>query len=225
MKKILSLFVVVSMLTFSLSINNVAHAQSNEEMTDSTVSSEELAKVETMVKAIEELDEKIGLGNLANLEKSSDIEQNEFDSLSKETQDFFNFVKEIEEENSSLLTGENGFAILSAYVNNLDSKTMKLQANAMKVTAYSVGSVKEHKISNSKMKELNLAVGGNTGFWSLAAAVAKTFAKSPTALTLFIVAIPAVGIYALNVCNKKGKGIIIQDIRIGASHSYSCRSQ
>lgn len=221
MKKILSVFIAVSMLTFSLSVNNAAHAQSNEESTDSTVSSEELAKVETMVKAIEELDKKIGLENLDNLEKLSDIEQNDFDSLSKETQDFYNFVKEIEEENSSLITGENGLAVLSTYINNLDS----LDSKTMKATTYSVGSVKERKISNSQMKSLNLAVGGNTGFWSVSAAVAKTFAKSPTALTMFIVAIPAIGIYALNVCNKKEKGVIIKDIRIGASHSYSCRSQ
>lgn len=218
MKKILSVFIAVSMLTLSLSINNVAHAQSNEEMTDSTVSSEELAKVETMVKAIKELDKKIGLENLENLEKLSDIEQNDFDSLSKETQDFYNFVKETKEENSSLITGENGLAVLSAYVHNLDSKTMK-------ATTYSVGSVKEYKISNSKMKTLNTAVDGNTGFWGLTAAVAKIWGKNPTALTLLIGAIPAIGIYALNVCNKKEKGVIVKDIRIGASHSYSCRSQ
>jgi hypothetical protein len=221
MKKILSVFIAVSMLTFSLSINNVAHAASNEETVDSTVSSEELAKVETMVKAIEELDKKIGLENLDNLEKLADIKQNDFNSLSKETQDFFNFVKETEKENSSLITAENGLTVLSTYVHNLDSKTMKPTA----FSAYSVGSVKEFKISNSKMKSLNLAVDGNTGFWGLSAAVAQIWKLNPTALTLLIAAIPMIGIYALNVCNKKEKGIIIKDIRIGASHSYSCRSQ
>ncbi|MGE1166339.1 hypothetical protein ACQJ0Y_24560 [Peribacillus simplex] len=221
MKKILSVFIAVSMLTLSLSINNVAHAQSNEEMTDSTVSSEELAKVATMVKAIEELDKKIGLENLDNLEKLSDIKQNDFDSLSKETQDFFNFVKEAEKENSSLITGENGLSVLSTYVHNLDS----LDSKTMKATIASVGSVTERKISNAQMKNLNLAVTGNSGFWTLSGAIAKTFAKSPTALTMFIVAIPIIGIFALNVCNKKEKGVIVKDVRIGASHSYSCRSQ
>jgi hypothetical protein len=221
MKKILSVFIAVSMLTFSLSINNVAHAQSNEESTDSTVSIEELAKVGTIVKAIEELDKKIGLENLDNLEKLSDIKQNDFDSLSKETQDFFNFVKEAEKENSSLITGENGLSVLSTYVHNLDS----LDSKTMKATIASVGSVTERKISNAQMKNLNLAVTGNSGFWTLSGAIAKTFAKSPTALTMFIVAIPIIGIFALNVCNKKEKGVIVKDVRIGASHSYSCRSQ
>lgn len=223
---------LILVLSFALPSFNQASAEmiGNEivEFTEGnlegSVSIEETARVERMVNSINELDKKIGLENLENLEKLSDIDQNLVDSLSKETQDFFNFVKKIEQDNNNAITSENGLAILSTYVQSLDSK------NDMTITPYSsiastIGSIKDYKISNAQMKELNLLVNGNTGFWTLSAAIASIWKKSPTTLTKFIVAIPIIGLYTLNVCNKKGKGIIITDVRVGASHSFSCKSQ
>ncbi|HAJ4038265.1 TPA: hypothetical protein HLT91_23460 [Escherichia coli] len=84
---------------------------------------------------------------------------------------------------------------------------------------------KEYKISNAKIKQLNKAVGLNSGFWATASAIAKIFAKSPTALTLMLAAVPMLGMAGINACNSKDKGIIITKIGSGATNSYSCKSQ
>lgn len=218
-KLIITLTSLMLVLSFALPALSPASAETIEtgRNLEGSVSHEELARVEKMINSIDELDKKIGLENLENLEKLSDIDQNVFDSFSKETQDFLNFVKEI--ENNNVITSENGLAILSTYVQGLENQ------NGMTVMASSVGSVTEYKVSNAKMKELNLLVNGNTGFWTLTAAIAAIWKKSPTVLAKFIVAIPIIGVYGLNVCNKKGKGIIITDLRVGASHTFTCKSQ
>ncbi|MEC2309003.1 hypothetical protein [Bacillus atrophaeus] len=82
---------------------------------------------------------------------------------------------------------------------------------------------KTYKISNSKIKKLSNAVGINSGFWATSAAIAKIFAKSPTALTLMLGAVPLLGMGAINACNSKGKGIIIT--KMGSANTYSCRAQ
>jgi hypothetical protein len=40
-----------------------------------------------------------------------------------------------------------------------------------------------------------------------------------------IIAVPALGWAVLNACNRYNKGVIIKDVRIGASHSFSCSAR
>lgn len=65
----------------------------------------------------------------------------------------------------------------------------------------------------------------NTGFLGTATAIAKIFAKCPTALTLMLGKVPLLGMSTINACNSKGIGIIITKMGSGATNSYSCRSQ
>ena len=59
--------------------------------------------------------------------------------------------------------------------------------------------------------------------WAVLNAIAKAFKKSPTLLNAMLIAIPALGLATLNKCNKDNRGVIITDVRIGATHSFSCK--
>ncbi|MCK6207690.1 hypothetical protein KZX50_19805 [Bacillus infantis] len=217
---IMSLIMGISVVTPSL-----AQASQNEgnEFTNVTVTQEDEKNTEVLVTAINELDEKL---DMENLHSNS---QEEINQLSEEGKKLYTDIIDYQNQLSSPLTGEDMVTILNSYFIELSEKetsaTKEIDLEP-KVSAL-VGGInyKEYKISNSKIQQLNNLVDYNTGFWGVATAIAKIWAKNPTVLTLMLAALPVLGIAGLNTCNSKGKGVIITKFGTGATNSYSCKSQ
>ncbi|MGK9430844.1 hypothetical protein ACSSTO_13335 [Bacillus atrophaeus] len=208
---LLSLVLLVSMLPFSA----LASTESSEyDMI--TVSGKDVKNTEVLVEAINELDEKLDMENL------SSNSQKEISQLSLEAKKLYDSIVSYANQKSTSLTGDDALIIFSEYVEELTNNKPVEQM----ITTMGLGiNYKTYKISNSKIKKLSNAVGINSGFWATSSAIAKIFAKSPTALTLMLGAVPLLGMGAINACNSKGKGIIITKMGSGATNTYSCRSQ
>ncbi|MGW8459305.1 hypothetical protein ACWBUX_10240 [Bacillus atrophaeus] len=211
---LLSLVLLVSMLPFSA----LASTESSEyDMI--TVSGKDVKNNEVLVEAINELDEKLDMENL------SYNSQKEISQLSLEAKKLYDSIVSYANQKSTSLTGDDALIIFSEYVEELTKSEVNKPVEQM-ITTMGLGiNYKTYKISNSKIKKLSNAVGINSGFWATSAAIAKIFAKSPTALTLMLGAVPLLGMGAINACNSKGKGIIITKMGSGATNTYSCRSQ
>ncbi|WP_053348390.1 hypothetical protein [Peribacillus butanolivorans] len=215
-KRVLSIM-LIGTLVFSIVPSTFASEITTENEEVTTVTEQEVQNTGIIVGAIEELDEKLDMENLPS------NTQEEIDLLSSDARELYNFILDYSNNSSKPLTSDDTLVVLGAYLNKLNNSSV--QNNSEQITPFALGSVKEYKISNAKVKDLNAAVGANTGFWTLSAAIAKIWAKNPTVLTAMLVAIPIVGMSALNVCNRKGKGVIIKKISIGTAHQYSCTSQ
>lgn len=207
---LLSLALLVSMLPFSASASTGSPNLI-------TVSGKDLKNTEVLVDAINELDEKLDMENL------SSNSQEEISQLSLEAKKLYDSIVNYKNQKSAPLTRNDALVIFSDYVDELGKSEVNKPMDQM-ITTMAIN-YKNYKISNTQIKKLNVAVGLNTGFWGTAAAIAKIFAKSPTALTLMLGAVPFLGMSAINACNSKGKGIIITKMGSGATNSYSCRSQ
>lgn len=221
--KFLNKFFILTLLaillvTYSLPPSYAAGLGSIDDVTE--ISNEEIEQVAKMVRIIEELDTHLDMENLANNTIF------EIENLSEEAQKFYYFVKGLEEDPENLLSGEEALIELTTYMNNMDSLNIDYSTEDNQISPMSIiGSSKKYYISDRQIRDLNLAVGGNTGFWTLAAAIAQIWGKSPTVLTAMLIAIPIVGIAGINICNRQQKGIVITHVRIGATHSATCVSQ
>lgn len=207
---IMSLVIIITFVSPSL-----AQASSNDKV---NVTAKELENTEVVIDAINELDKKLDMENL------SSNSQEEINKLSKEAKELYNSIVSYEDQKSTPLTGDDAITVLSEHVNKLNNNEVN-KSKEPTIQPMAVINYKEYKISNSKLRQLNSAIGLNGGFWATATAIASTFSKSPTTLTLMLAAVPMLGMGMLNTCNSKGKGIIITKIGSGATNSYSCKSQ
>ncbi|RIW27282.1 hypothetical protein D3H55_23160 [Bacillus salacetis] len=212
--------ITASVLLFSyLAPSSISFAQENSvseiEMIEEYVpSEEEIAQLDKILSAIEEIDQNLDMENLSN-NKTEDVS-----SLSVEAQDFYGLYKtELEKDNNVSQLDAIG-VIKDSYNNQVVSP------DRVSSLGYSVGSVKEYKLSNSDVRTIIGIIGVHGTGWAFLKELVKKFSgKGPTLLTILIIGVPAIGGAALAVCNRKGKGVVITDIRIGASHSFSCRSR
>ncbi|MEK4380348.1 hypothetical protein [Bacillus sp. FSL R5-0434] len=219
MKKFIISAVTTTMLTTGVALP-YANAQKKPQlvsMDESTpnVNVNEIAKAKEITDIIKDLDKKLNMYDLSK-NKKSDI-----DKLDKEEQEFYYLFKRASENANGKLTQEDTLKLLNSYYQN----NVKQSENKSLVSAASVIKKRDWKLSNSQVNNIVTLVNLHGTGWGLMIALAKAFAKSPTLLTMLIVAVPALGGAALARCNKKGKGIIISDLQVGATHSFSCRSR
>lgn len=211
MKKTISFLVAIVLIFAAIS---PVYASGNESTVkeNTNITEQDIVNAGILVDAIKELDEKLDMNNL------SSISENEVSLLSENARNFYDYIKEYENSQDFI---ENPQMVLANYMNEIEKENPRSKKEGR------IGGItyKEYKISNSKLKEFKKNVAYNAGFWGIAAAVAKVWSKSPTVLTAFLVAIPALGIAILDKCNKKSKGIIIIKAGTGATNTYSCKSQ
>jgi hypothetical protein len=200
---LMSLTLLVAFVTPSF-----AHAEESE----IPVSKTDLENTETLVNVIEELDQNLDMENLS-ANSPEDINR-----LSVTAKDLYNSILEYANTTSEPLTGEDMALILSTQFHKLSDN----QSTETSFSTMGVVNNKKWKLSNSKIKQLNRMAGWNAGFWATATAVARIWAKSPTALTGFLIAIPLVGMAAINSCNKREKGVYIRQVGSGATNNYFC---
>ncbi|AGF26238.1 hypothetical protein BAMY_15860 [Bacillus amyloliquefaciens] len=211
-------FLLSLVLLFSIfPISTLAIVKTSEDDTI-TVPGKDVKNTAVLVDAINELDEKLDMKNLSS-NSPEDISQ-----LSLAAKTLYDTIVNYENQTSASLTGTDALIIFKEYIDELNSSEVIKPVEHI-VTTMGVINYKEYKISNSQIKQLSAAVGINSGFWGTATAIAKIFAKSPTALTLMLGAVPLLGMGTINACNSKGKGIIITKMGSGATNTYSCRSQ
>ncbi|WP_269774285.1 hypothetical protein [Bacillus siamensis] len=211
-------FLLSIVLLFSIfPISTLAIKKTSENDTI-TVSGKDVQNTAVLVDAINELDEKLDMKNL------SSNSPEEISQLSLAAKTLYDTIVNYENQTSASLTGNDALIIFKEYVDELNRSEVIKPVEHI-VTTMGVINYKEYKISNSQIKQLSAAVGINSGFWGTATAIAKIFAKSPTALTLMLGAVPLLGMGTINACNSKGKGIIITKMGSGATNTYSCRSQ
>ncbi|AIW31279.1 MULTISPECIES: hypothetical protein [Bacillus] len=211
-------FLLSLVLLFSIfPISTLAITKTSENDTI-TVSGKDEKNTAVLVDAINELDEKLDMKNL------SSNSPEEISQLSLAAKTLYDTIVNYENQTSASLTGNDALIIFKEYVDELNRSEVIKPVEHM-VTTMGVINYKEYKISNSQIRQLSAAIGINSGFWGTATAIAKIFAKSPTALTLMLGAVPLLGMGAINACNSKGKGIIITKMGSGATNTYSCRSQ
>lgn len=216
MFKKIGLVILSSLIVMSFTTPNLTQASVNNN--SQYVSPTEIENANIIIDAINELDQKLDMENI------SSNSQDEINKLSDEAKDLYNSIVNYKEQKVTPLTKDDSLAILSAHMNTLSNNIA--ESNIPTISPMGIGiNYKEYKISNSKIKQLNKAVGVNSGFWATTTAIAKVFGKSPTALTLMLAAVPILGMAAINACNHKDKGIIILKIGSGATNSYSCWSQ
>ncbi|AWK47573.1 hypothetical protein V9W62_16290 [Bacillus velezensis] len=211
-------FLLSLVLLFSIfPISTLAITKTSENDTI-TVSGKDEKNTAVLVDAINELDEKLDMKNL------SSNSPEEISQLSLAAKTLYDTIVNYENQTSASLTGNDALIIFKEYVDELNRSEVIKPVEHM-VTTMGVINYKEYKISNSQIRQLSAAIGINSGFWGTATAIAKIFAKSPTALTLMLGAVPLLGMGTINACNSKGKGIIITKMGSGATNTYSCRSQ
>ncbi|PIK31464.1 hypothetical protein CS954_07835 [Bacillus siamensis] len=211
-------FLLSLVLLFSIfPISTLAIKKTSENDTI-TVPGKDVQNTAVLVDAINELDEKLDMKNL------SSNSPEEISQLSLAAKTLYDTIVNYENQTSASLTGNDALIIFKEYVDELNRSEVIKPIEHI-VTTMGVINYKEYKISNSQIKQLSAAVGINSGFWGTATAIAKIFAKSPTALTLMLGAVPLLGMGTINACNSKGKGIIITKMGSGATNTYSCRSQ
>ncbi|KIL28409.1 hypothetical protein [Bacillus altitudinis] len=215
MKKSFMLLLSIVFLVSMIPLNASASKNVSEDKTLSiSVSEKDVKNTDVLIKAINELDANLNMKNL------KEISQKELNKMTPETKKLYASIMSYKNKASSSLTGKDALVIFSQYVNELSSSNEKI------MTTKGLGfNYKEYKISNSQINKLSKAVNLNSGFWATSTAIAKIFAKNPTALTLLLAAVPVLGIATLDACNSRGKGIIITKMGVGATNSYSCRSQ
>lgn len=205
---------------------NSAEAKTND-VTNQTVyadklqfSEKEVEVAKNILNIINELDQNRNL-NMYNL---SENKQSDIDKLDKDVQEFYSLYKQAyEQANGQLNTADTIEILRSYYYQNINS-VQEVQP-VEQVTAASVISIKEYKISNQQVTEITKLAGLYGSGWAFMNALAKKFGKSPTFLNMLLVAIPALGVAGLNTCNRYNKGVIITDYRIGATHNFSCSAQ
>lgn len=211
-------FLLSLVLLFSIfPISTLATVKTSEDDTI-TVPGKDVKNTAVLVDAINELDKKLDMKNLSS-NSPEDISQ-----LSLAAKTLYDTIVNYENQTSASLTGTDALIIFKEYIDELNRSEVIKPVEHI-VTTMGVINYKEYKISNSQIKQLSAAVGINSGFWGTATAIAKIFAKSPTALTLMLGAVPLLGMGTINACNSKGKGIIITKMGSGATNTYSCRSQ
>lgn len=164
------------------------------------------AEADQYYNAIMELDEKLNMYNF------STHTTGQLSSLSPEAKEFYDVYKTTVAVEAPPTTGGD---------NNDVIKPPPISTFAI---GY-IGGVKNYYLTNQQVKDItyNVAIHG-TG-WGFITAIAKKFKRSPTFVTMLIIAVPALGAAALNKCNRLGRGIVIRDTRIGAMHSFTCFSR
>ncbi|MED4631561.1 hypothetical protein P9443_01365 [Peribacillus frigoritolerans] len=184
------------------------------------VSKEQIGDTQELIDVVNELDQ----SNL-NMDNLSKNKQSEIKKLSKEAQEFYYIFEQVVKENGD--DAEKAIATLATYyqsMNNVNVASTKQEASGQ-VSASSIGAVKNYYLSNTQVNNIIKDAGLYGGTWAVLSAIAKAFAKKPTLLTAMLVAIPVLGVAALNECNKYSKGVVITDVRIGATHSWSCAAR
>lgn len=211
MKKIVTSAVCATML-ISATSTFAASAEDNSYTGSKQVTQENVSQVKEMIDIINTLDTEL---NMYDLSKNN---QQDIEKLDKESQEFYYLYKGTT-ESSQPLTQEAMLGVLNSYVQSSQ------ESNQSNMGVSSIGSIKKYNFSNSEVNTIiDLVADYGTG-WAFVTALAKAFGKNPTALTLLIVAVPALGATAIKRCNSKSKGIVITDTRIGATHSYTCTSR
>lgn len=206
-----------TMLAFSYTApSSISYAEENKSVntTKSEVSGAEIAKTKEMMDVIQELDQNLDMENLSR-NNPEDILK-----LSKEAQDFYHSYKNMSDINNGNVSADNVVNLIASKVNE-----SSINDNSNNAAMYSTVRSKDFYISNYQVNEVIKLVGLHGTGWGFAIALAKKFGKSPTWVTLMIVAVPALGAAAINYCNSKNKGIIINRLSFGATHTFTCRSQ
>ncbi|MFC2948858.1 hypothetical protein [Virgibacillus sediminis] len=219
MKKLFSLIIATTLLVSTFG-SSVAFAEGDSMVKDAPelsksvqvdVSEEDLAKVQVMVNAIEELDQNLDMENLSK-NKKRDIKQ-----LSNEAQElYYLYTKKANKVNGK------GDVSPEEVLSFLNTASSSFSEPGMVEPNYSIRSVKRYYLTHQQVTDIVKGSAWNGGFWGMMAAIAKIWGKSPTVLTAMIVAIPTLGAATINLCNRYNTGIVIQDIRVGATHSFSC---
>lgn len=211
--------IVAASTLFGCTLPVYAQSNSNDEVSESTklsidssqVSEQEIDKAKEIVNIINELDQNLDMYNLSN-NSQSDIEK-----LDKDAQEFYNLYKQAIEQNDGKVTQEETIGFLNSASSG---DTNVSTTSAMKLP--SLGEVKKYNLSNKEVNDIVKLAGVHGSGWALITALAGRFAKKPTLLTILIIGVPALGAATINACNSNNKGVVIQDIRIGATHSFSC---
>ena len=224
-KKWLVLSLVATLLFASIPVTAFAKENAKDDGVVA-ITETELKSTGTIVAALEELEKKL------DMSKVTGHTERELNRLSPRARDLYDYIQEYARNSESPLTEDDTLVVLGSYLNLLNSessspkpRTTVPHLQKAEFSTLALGSVKEYKVSNQQISDLNKAVGVNTGFWGMAAAIAKIWAKSPTVLTAMLVAIPALGIAGLNACNRYNKGVIIKRVTIGTFSNWTCRSQ
>ncbi|QWI46928.1 hypothetical protein [Bacillus mycoides] len=206
-----------TMLAFSYTApSSISYAEENKNVNtaNTEVSGAEIAKTKEVMDVIQELDQNLDMENLSN-NNPEDILK-----LSKASQDFYYSYKNLSELNNGNVSANNVANLIASKVNE-----NSINNNPNYAAQYATVRSKDFYISNYQVNEVVKLAGLHGTGWGFAIALAKKFGKSPTWVTLMIVAVPALGAGALNYCNNKNKGVIINRLSIGATHSFTCRSQ
>jgi ABC-type Fe3+-hydroxamate transport system substrate-binding protein len=187
------------------------------------VSDEQVADMEKVIDIIGELDR----SNL-NMENLAENKPDDINKLSADAKGFY-YIYAQASEGSEVDTVEALSVIHTAY-ESMDPTTQTTKQASMSKPTYVapssiIGGVKTYKLSNQQVVDIGKLVGVHGAGWGLILAIAKKFAKTPTLATGLIIAVPALGWAVLNACNRYNKGVIIKDIRIGASHNFSCSAR
>lgn len=215
-KGIVSVISAVALMTSVIPSNSSASERNSLPTAD--VSKEQVNDVKGMLDAIKELER--SKMNMDNLSKNK---QKDIDKLSKEAQQFYYIFEQVVSENGNDV--DKALNTLVMYYQAANKENVISGPQEARASLASIGSVKEYKISNAKIVQMTKDAGLYGGTWAVLIAVAKAFAKSPTVLTAMLVAIPTLGMAVLNKCNKYNKGVIITDVRIGATHNFSCQAR
>ncbi|WP_144489255.1 hypothetical protein [Bacillus thuringiensis] len=206
-----------TMLAFSYTApTSISYAEESQNVNTikTEVSGLEIAKTKEIMDVIQELDQNLDMENLSN-NTPEDILK-----LSKASQDFYYSYKNINDLYNGNISADNVANLIASKVNENSINNSPNYA-----AQYATVRSKDFYISNYQVNEVVKLAGLHGTGWGFAIALAKKFGKSPTWVTLMIVAVPALGAGALNYCNNKNKGVIINRLSIGATHSFTCRSQ
>lgn len=187
------------------------------EMTES-----EISEAIEMRDVLLELDANLDMTNLENNTTE------EISTLSESSQEFYSLYKETEPiSNETLLplfiTSENIAG--SPSKPPLNSDVMPPPGTSTYLYGGQIGSVTNTSVSNTTITNINEIAGYTGSAFTFAALMAKKYGKNPTFLTLMLVAISALGMKALNTCNRYKKGIVITRTRVGATNYFTCKSQ
>ncbi|WP_208590832.1 hypothetical protein [Gracilibacillus suaedae] len=223
MKKIFLLLVLV-FTVFSFTIGGPVSAQTNQDVEGNSLkivnfNQGDIDKVHNVVGIINEIEK-----SELDMENLSGNSKEEINKLSQAAQEFY-FLYEEKVDELNINYGENVEIEVLNFINEVSNDYEMNSSETAAIQAASLGGVYKYYLSNQQVKDIAAAAGVNGTFWGLMAAIAKKFAKKPTYITALIVAVPALGASLLTACNRKGKGIVIKDIRVGATHSWSCYSQ
>lgn len=201
------------------SISPTISSASTEKKESINVTQDQINEVENLFDMILEIENsRLDMVDLSNNTKK-DIE-----GLSKDAQKFYYLYAEFSNNGEIQLTEEQSLSLLNLYVTN-PNLSSSIVSQGITATSASIGSVKKYKLSNQDVVDIGKLVALNGTGWTFLAAVAKKFLKKPTYATMLIGAVPALGWAVLSACNRYNKGVIITDIRIGATHSFSCSAR